>query len=361
MIKKVEKEFTSSANWRSNGRRDDSNGTTMNELPNGTAGKRDDVRTDQLVLRASFGGVLMGLANLVPGISGGTMLLAAGIYPRFIEAVADVTRFRFRARSLLVLGSVVVAAGLAILMLAGFLKDLVVEQRWIMYSLFIGLTIGGLPIVWRMARPASKGVVVAAFVSFMLMVVLALMQAMGVVGSGGANFVMLFIAGMAGASAMILPGLSGGYLLLLLGQYVPILSAIDEFKVALKAKDFGAAMSPALSVIVPVGLGVVVGVALVGNILQWLLQRFQKVTLGALIGLLLGSTVGLWPFQHGVMPKPGDSIKGVVQTADTISDVDPEDWPTEYFRPSGGQVGCSLLLIGVGFGVTMGIARIGEE
>ena len=97
----------------------------------------------------------MGLANLVPGISGGTMLLAAGIYPRFIDAVAEVTRFRFRFRSLLVLGCVVVAAGLGILLLAGTLKDLVVDKRWIMYSLFIGLTLGGVPVVWRMARPAS--------------------------------------------------------------------------------------------------------------------------------------------------------------------------------------------------------------
>ena len=63
-----------------------------------------------LVTRGIFGGILMGLANLVPGISGGTMLLAAGIYPRFIESIADVTRFRFRFRSLLCLGSVVIAA-----------------------------------------------------------------------------------------------------------------------------------------------------------------------------------------------------------------------------------------------------------
>lgn len=303
----------------------------------------------------------MGIANLVPGISGGTMLLAAGIYPRFIEAVADVTRFRFRGRSLIVLGSVVLAAGIAILTLAGLLKDLVVDQRWIMYSLFIGLTFGGLPIVWRMAKPASKQVICAALVSFLLMVALAVMQAYGVVGSGGSNFVMLFIAGMAGASAMILPGLSGGYLLLLLGQYVPILSAIDEFKLALKARDISAAMNPAVSVIVPVGLGVVVGVALVGNILQWLLQHFRKATLGALIGLLLGSAVGLWPFQMGVAPQPGDVVKGTVLTEESVAEVDPEDWPTQYFQPNVTQVGCSLLLICVGFGATIGISRIGDK
>ena len=89
----------------------------------------------------------MGLANLVPGISGGTMLLAAGVYPGFISAIAEVTTFRFRFRSLILLASVVGSAALAILLLAGSVKDLVVDHRWIMYSLFIGLTLGGVPLV----------------------------------------------------------------------------------------------------------------------------------------------------------------------------------------------------------------------
>ena len=235
---------------------------SSNELAQPELADEEQVDIAPLVSRSVFGGVLMGLANLVPGISGGTMLLAAGIYPRFIEAVANVTRFRFKVQSIVVLTCVVAAAGLAILLLAGTMKDLVVNQRWVMYSVFIGLTLGGLPIVWKLAKPSSPGLIVSAVIAFALMVALALLQACGVVGSGGSNFVMLFIAGLAGASAMILPGLSGGYLLLLLGQYVPILAGIDSFKSALKAKDIGAMMEPALGVVLPVGLGVVSGVVL---------------------------------------------------------------------------------------------------
>ena len=101
-----------------------------------------ETKTVPLVIRSLFGGTLMGLANLVPGISGGTMLLAAGVYPRFIEALAEVTRFRFSFRTLLVLGCIVAAAGLGILLLAGTLKELVVDSRWVMYSLFIGRSLG---------------------------------------------------------------------------------------------------------------------------------------------------------------------------------------------------------------------------
>ncbi len=102
---------------------------------------------------------------------------------------------------------------------------------------------------------------------------------------------------------MILPGLSGGYLLLLMGQYVPILSAIDQFKEAIRARDFAAALDPALSVLLPVGLGVIVGVVLIGNLLKWLFNHHRQMTLGILVGLLLGSVVGLWPFQEGIPPE----------------------------------------------------------
>lgn len=303
----------------------------------------------------------MGLANLVPGISGGTMLLAAGIYPRFISAIAEVTRFKFKFRSLLLLACVVGAAGIGILLLAGVLKDLVVDYRWVMYSLFIGLTLGGVPVVWKLAKPASKGLVVAAVIALLAMVGLAVLQWNGVVGSGESSFVMFLVAGLAGASAMILPGISGGYLLLLLGQYIPVLAAIHTFKEALKARDIAAAMDPALSVLLPVAIGVVLGVVIVGNLLQWLLRKYRKATLGALLGLLIGSTVGLFPFQQGVAPQIGDFIKGQKVSADNMAEIDKEDWPTQYFRPDAKQIGGSLLLIAIGFGLTMGIAKIGGE
>ena len=120
---------------------------------------------------------------------------------------------------------------------------------------------------------------------------------------------MLAIAGVAGASAMILPGVSGGYLLLLLGQYVPILGVgfADE------GRGLGAGLDAVMAemgVVIPVGVGVVLGVVVVANALKWLLARFEKATLGALLGLLFGAVVGLWPFQEGVPPEVGDVVKG---------------------------------------------------
>ncbi|HVS12344.1 MAG TPA: DUF368 domain-containing protein [Thermoanaerobaculia bacterium] len=321
----------------------------------------DPTPITSVAARAGVGGVLMGLANLVPGISGGTMLLAVGIYPRFIRAIAEVTTLHFRARSLLVLGLVGGAAALAIGLLAGALRDLVVHHRWIMYSLFIGLTFGGLPLLVRMIRPATRGAWVGGLLGAFGMAGLGIAQASdphALAGSGG--FVPLVLAGAAGASAMVLPGVSGGYLLLLLGQYLPILAAIDALRAAVTARDVAAAVEPALGVVLPVGIGVGIGIATVSNLLALLLRRWEKPTLGVLAGLLVGAVFGLWPFQETVLPVPdGDGSPAIVERGG--DGVPLEDLPVRYFRPGPGQVAGCLALIALGFGATTGLSRLGRS
>ena len=313
------------------------------------------------LIRALVGGVLMGLANLVPGISGGTMLLASGVYPKFIQGIAEVSTFKFKRESLLVLGVVAVMAGLSIVSLAGPVKTLVVEHRWIMYSLFIGLTLGGIPVVWALARPATGSLWGGAVGGFVLMAIIAWFQAAGAEGEAdNTGFLFMFLAGAAGASAMILPGISGGYLLLVLGVYVTILGGIDDVKVALKAGDIGAAMDPTLHIIIPVGLGVLVGILAVSNLLKVLLEKFEKPTLGALLGFLVGAVIGLWPFQQGVKPALGAVFKGQFMTPELLDKLEPSKYPTEYFEPTAGHVGGALGFILLGFVLTALVARLGR-
>ena len=303
----------------------------------------------------------MGLANLVPGISGGTMLLAAGIYTDFINAVAEVSTLRFRRRSVVVLLAVTASAAGAIVLLAGVVKNLVVDHRWLMYSVFIGLTLGGIPVIWRLIRRSTKAVWVGAVVGFALMAALAIVQQrqLGAAVDGVSGTFMLCVAGVAGASAMILPGVSGGYLLLVLGQYIPILTAIDTLKEGLQGGDMGTVFSVVVTVVLPVGIGVLVGIVGVSNLLRLLLRRYEKATLGVLLGLLLGAVVGLWPFQQGVAPSVGDTFKGRTLTTELLAELEPEDYPTEYFRPRPSQVLGAVGMIVVGFGVTLGVSRFG--
>ena len=314
-----------------------------------------------LVVRGGIGGILMGLANLVPGISGGTMLLAAGVYPAFISGIAELPTLRFRLPSLVLLGSIVGAATLAILMLAGTVRDLVIEHRYVMYSLFIGLTLGGVPLVWRMARPATSATWAGAAAAFLLM---AAMAFSGSAATGGErSYLLVLLSGVAASSAMILPGVSGGYLLLLLGQYETILGTLDQLKRGLlgdaSAGPDLALLLDALHVVVPLGVGIVVGVVGVSNLLKWLLERYEKATLGALLGLLLGAVVGLWPFQQARAPEPGEIVKGQIVTQERIVALDPEDWPVVRFDPTAGQVATSLGCIAAGLLGTLVIGRLG--
>ncbi len=314
------------------------------------------------IVQALIGGALMGLANLVPGISGGTMLLVTGVYPDFIGAIAEVTTFRWRLTSLVLLSVIGGAAALAIVLLAGPTKTVVIEYRWIMYSLFIGLTLGSVPLLWRLSHPVSQRFFIGAGAAFLLMVLLAFGNPTQT-GHGEASLGLLFVAGLAGASAMVLPGVSGGYLLLLLGQYVPILSSIEKLRLGLLGTGEQAGLNwplveEALCVVVPVGIGVVAGVIGVSNLVRWLLEHHRAATLGALMGLALGAVVGLWPFQAGVPPQIGDLIQGHVVTLETLPRIDAEDWPVQFFPPSGGQIGAALVLIVIGAGATLGLNRL---
>ena len=311
---------------------------------------------------AVIGGALMGLANLVPGISGGTMLLITGVYPGFIGAIAEVTTLRWRWPSVLLLGTIGGAAGLAILLLAGPTKTLVIAHRWIMYSLFIGLTLGSVPLLWRLSLPVSRRFFIGAGGTFGLMVLLACGTPLQT-GPGDESLGLLFLAGLAGASAMVLPGVSGGYLLLLLGQYMPILRSIEKLRLGLFGAGEQAGLDwplvhEALGVVIPVGLGVVAGIVGVSNLIRWLLEHHRTATLGALMGLVLGAIIGLWPFQAGVPPQLGERLHGQVVTPETLARLDAEDWPVRPFPPSAGQIGAGLGLVALGAGITLGLDRL---
>ncbi len=242
--------------------------------------------------RTLAGGVLMGLANLVPGVSGGTMILALGLYDRFIGALADVTRFRFTRVSILFLALVVGAAAISIVGLSGVAVGLVIDHRWVMYSLFIGMTLGGAPELFRQSHPIR----VAPVISFLCTLALMAALAWGLSEASIPATIPVFIfMGVLGAASMILPGISGSYMLLIFGMYEVIIGAASAQ--ALR-EDFG----ESVRILVPVVIGAVLGMGLLSNLLKMLLSRFSAASHAALLGLLVGSVLGLWPFREPVNP-----------------------------------------------------------
>ncbi len=311
------------------------------------------------LVRCLLAGALMGLANLVPGISGGTMLVAAGVYRRFIDAVSDVSRLRFRVDAIMVLAAVCLGGAVAIAAGSGIISMALTESRWAAYSLFIGLTMGGAPVLWKMLRPINPRAVVALVVGFSAMLAIVFLQSddAGTSGASAGGF-LLALAGAAAASAMILPGVSGAYLLLLLGAYETIINSIKDTVKAAASFDVPGIIDQ-LGVIIPVGIGVLVGVVGVSNILRIVLHRYEKATIAFLLGLLLAAPAGLYPFVDGVPPQPGEIIKGQIVTEENLSEFEPKDWRNEKFKPTAAHLAGASGLFVLGLAMTLGIARLG--
>ncbi len=319
-------------------------------------------------VRALVGGGLMGVANLVPGVSGGTMLVAAGIYDRFIQSIASVTRLKRDVRAIALLALVVLGALIAIGGGAKGISIALAEARWQTYCVFIGLTLGGVPAMIGFCKPISRSTWAGVIAGFSVMLALVVVQtqtsADGTAAVANSNWVMLTIGGAAGAGAMILPGVSGAYLLLLLGQYRTIVDAIRDTVAALGDADVAGVLGQ-MGVLVPVGVGVLLGVVVISNLLKLALQRARSVTMGVLLGLLIAAPIGLWPYKQPVAPVVGDVFKGEPVTADNLAEVtDPsesKDWQEVSFTPSPAQIGISILLIAAGAAVTLSVAAVGSR
>lgn len=246
----------------------------------------------------------MGAADVVPGVSGGTMALILGIYQRLLEAIRafDMTllrllaarRFRDATNHVDILFLIPLGAGIlgAILFFTRIvsLPRMVREDPEQIYALFFGLIVGSIVVLlrglgvlrWRdtacLVAGAALGLTIVNLVPFETPV----------------ESWFIFLSGALAICAMILPGISGSFILLLLRKYEHVFNGIGHF-------DF--------TIIVPFALGAATGLMLFSRILAWLLRHYYRVTIATIIGMLIGSLWLLWPFQA----RSYDMIRGKQQ------------------------------------------------
>ncbi len=261
-----------------------------------------------IAMRLAVTGGLMGLAFLVPGVSGGTMVLVMGFYDDFVSSIADATRLRFTKRNMIFLAILLGVAALSFVSCAGLMHRLVANDKAAMYSLFVGLTLGGAPLMYRMTKPLNAKAMALVLVGFLMMICIAATKSDTPTRTDRSAetetdeiriefaYGLDLLAGVLSVSAMVLPGISGAYMLLVIGRYEAILAAIAAAR--RWAFSGGSEGNLAwLGVVIPVAIGVIVGIVTLSNLLKWLLRRHEKPTLSFLMGVLLGSVVGIWPFE----------------------------------------------------------------
>jgi len=246
-------------------------------------------------------GFAMGAANVVPGVSGGTIAFITGIYERLInslksfdlEAVKLASRFKLGdlwkkidGRFLLALGLGVVTS---ILTLAKVLKWGFSEHPVLIWSLFFGLIAASIPSVGKMVRKWTASVISL----FVMGLLIAVSMAFLTPASENENVLYLLLCGIAAMCSMIIPGLSGSFVLLLMGNYELVaLDAVNN----LRQGNLGAA----LPIIIPVGIGAVAGLLVLSRFLSWLFKTHHDKAVGAITGFVAGSLAIIWPWKDTV-------------------------------------------------------------
>ena len=264
-------------------------------------------------------GMVIGIANVIPGVSGGTMMVSMGIYDKLILVLTHFIKRMKEAVALLV--PIGIGMLLSIAVFAKIFSEILFPRFPLQTNLFfIGLILGGLPVIYGKVKGKSiKVPQILAFVLFFVMVV-----GFALVGEGGdasadisfsvVNVIKLFGVGIIAAATMVIPGVSGSMIMMILGYYNTIIDTINDFINALKDFDI-AAMLQTFVVLVPFGIGVVVGVVAVAKLIEFMLKKFPEVTYWAIIGLIVAS-----PFAILIMMQVGaigivDILTGVVLLA----------------------------------------------
>ncbi len=241
-------------------------------------------------------GAVMGIANIIPGVSGGTMAVSMGIYDKIIHAVTHLfSEFKQSMKVLVPIGIGIVLAIVAVARLIEYMFQVVPFQTNL---LFIGLILGGLPAMWKKVKPHSIRIsyIIAFLLFFALVAGCASLE--GSEGSAAdlsfslVNVVKLMGVGVIASATMVVPGVSGSMILMILGYYEPVLGMVNQFVDHLKDFDVEGLISDC-GVLIPFGVGVVVGIIVIAKIIEIIFANWPLLAYWAIIGLILASPVAI--------------------------------------------------------------------
>jgi putative membrane protein len=236
-------------------------------------------------------GAIMGAANVIPGVSGGTMALVMGIYERLINSINHlnfdtlkkifITRdFKSFAKDtdLFFLISITVGIFVSIFSLSILLEFLFESHKILVLSYFFGLIFASVFFVGKTIKKYTPLSIFLFLIGFLI--------AGGMVfispSSSNSSFLFLIISGAIAMCSMILPGLSGSFVLLLIGNYELIICAINDLN---------------FTILIPFGIGAVSGIILFAKFLQFIFKKFRNNTISLLTGFIFGSLIVLWPWK----------------------------------------------------------------
>jgi len=261
------------------------------------------------MIRTLFNGTLIGIANIIPGVSGGTMAIILGIYDRLINDLCNFTpqvpkEFLWAIKSenkgqnlnklwqkldLTFLSLLMVGALIAIKILSNVITFFLDQYHDPTYGFFFGLILISIWVPYKMLNQKSWWDVLPLLVGVALPVVLTLSlqsKELANIAPSSSSLFYIFICGVLAISAMILPGVSGSFLLILLGVYFEIIKAIHLLD---------------LPILATFAVGCILGLLVFVRFLQFIMKKYYSGTIAFLIGLMLGSLWNVWPFKYSTV------------------------------------------------------------
>lgn len=240
-------------------------------------------------------GIVIGIANIIPGVSGGTMMVSMGIYDTLIYCITHL--FKDFKKSILTLLPYGIGALVGIIGLASLLEFLFEVYPFPTATAFVGLILGGVPpIIKKIDKKKLNITALIIFLFFFTGIVL-----LSIFGNSNnvvnltfslVNVLTMIVVGCIAAATMIIPGVSGSMILMLMGYYEPTLNAVSSFKDALFSFNVAGMLQP-LGLLLPFVIGVGIGIFAVAKVIEWLLKRYSTYTYCGVLGLVASSPIAI--------------------------------------------------------------------
>lgn len=234
-------------------------------------------------------GFFIGLANVIPGVSGGTLALTLGIYEKLIECISHFFKnLKENIKFLLPIGIGAVIAILSLSHLISFCLDNYVLPTILF---FIGAILGGLPMLIKKVKGNKISIsnVIIFLITFGIIILLLFLNSETEVSFQNMNvidYLLLFVVGVVASATMVIPGVSGSAVLMTIGYYKPILNIVKNLT------DFSS-LGSNLAILIPFGLGVLVGILLIAKVLEFLFKNFEVKTYYGVLGFIVASIIAI--------------------------------------------------------------------
>lgn len=248
-------------------------------------------------------GIFVGVANVIPGVSGGTMAVSFGIYDKILSSISNL--FKDFKNSVKTLFPIAVGMVIGIVGFTFIIPYLLRTQPFITSIAFTGLILGGLPAIIKSLREGwkqdtSKSVPINIIIFLLLAAVSVIMPFINGDAESGviltanlSTIVKVFFMGIIASATMIIPGVSGSLVLMILGYYFGIISAVKDFVTALKDFSLSGMIDQAL-ILAPFAIGCLLGVFFISKLIEWLLRRYASATFCGILGLIIVSPVSIF-------------------------------------------------------------------